>query len=171
MSQPEQNIKEADGVRRTIFIVAGLVAALLIAVIVFFATRPADNRANVAPQLENAIRPGSSEFDQYREKIVVNDVEAFKSPRALGDQIVRLQGTVRNFTGRTINGLEIQGTVVDSQNNPVKQRTIIAIPSRATGANELAPNRTMQVVVLLEGIRMDADLANFRIDVAGVRFQ
>jgi hypothetical protein len=171
MSQPEQSIKEADGVRRTIFIVAGLVAALLIAVIVFFATRPVDNRASVAPQLEGAIRPGSSKFDEYREKIVVNDVEAFKSPRALGDQIVRLQGTVRNFTGRTINGLEIQGTVVDSQNNPVKQRTIIAIPSRATGANELVSNRTMQVVVLLEGIKMDADLANFRIDVAGVRFQ
>nr|MBA2341300.1 hypothetical protein [Pyrinomonadaceae bacterium] len=48
---------------------------------------------------------------------------------------------------------------------------VIAIPSRATGANELAPNRTMQVVVNLEGIRMDADLANFRIDLTGVRFK
>ena len=171
MSQPEQNAKEADGVRRAIFIVSGLVAALLIAVIVFFATRPVDNRTAAAPQLEGAIRPGSSEFEQYGKNVVVDSVEAFKSPRALGDQIVRLQGTVRNFTGRTINGLEIQGTVVDSQNNPVKQRTIIAIPSRATNANELAPNRTMQVIVNLEGIRMDADLANFRIDVAGVRFQ
>lgn len=170
MSQAEQSVKETDNVRRTIFIVSGLVAALLIAGIIYFATRPSNNTAG-PPRLENAIRPGSSEFEQQGRNVVVDSVEAFKSPRALGDQIVRLQGTVRNFSGRTINGLEIQGTVVDSQNNPVKQRTVIAIPSRATGANDLAPNRTMPVVVNLEGIRRDADLANFRIDVTGVRFQ
>ena len=170
MSQAQQSIKEIDNVRRTIFIVSGLVAALLIASVIYFATRPSDN-TTVTPRLEGAIRPGSGEFDEHGKNVVVDSVEAFKSPRALGDQLVRIQGVARNFSGRTLNGLEIQGTVVDSQNNPVKQRTVIAIPSRATGANELAPNRTMQVIVNLEGIKMDADLANFRIDVTGVRFK
>ena len=34
-----------------------------------------------------------------------------------------LHGTVRNFSGRTLNGLEINAVVVDHQGQPVKQRT------------------------------------------------
>jgi hypothetical protein len=75
-----------------------------------------------------------------------------------------LQSTVRNFTGRTITGLELYGAVVDLENKPVKERTVVVIPTRQP---ELEPNKTMPVSVLIEGMK-DSDVrANIKLEVSG----
>ena len=75
-------------------------------------------------------------------KIFLDEPEATEAKRALGDIVMSLQTTVRNVTGKTLNGLEIRAAVVDYQGQPVKQRTVVVIPTRQA---ELAPNKTMQV--------------------------
>ena len=51
---------------------------------------------------------------------------------------MNLQTTVRNFTGRTVNGLEVKAAVVDGEGKPVKQRTVVVIPTKQA---ELLPER------------------------------
>ena len=79
-----------------------------------------------------------------------------------------LHGTVRNFSGRTINGLEITAAVINHQGEAVKQRTVVVIPSRQA---ELEPNKTMPVQVMLEGMTDADDRANIRMQVTAFKFK
>jgi len=76
-----------------------------------------------------------------------------------------LSTTVRNFTGRTITGLEIKGSVVDHDGKTVKENTVIVIPIKQVP--ELEPNKTMHASVLLEGFTDSDDRANIKMEITG----
>jgi hypothetical protein len=141
---------------------------LLIGGLIYLATRPTTGGAGEQQRLEGGIRAGTPEFEQYRERIMLDKPEATQSARPIGDIVMRLTSTVRNFTGRTINGLEIHAAVVDSQGNPVKERTVIVVPTRQP---EIEPNRTMEVPVMLEGMKKEDDRADIKMEVTAVRFK
>jgi hypothetical protein len=167
MVASEKDVEASDESRRKLIIVVAVVAALVIAGVFYFLLR-AGSGSNVEPVLEGAIRPGSPEWDQFHSKIVLDDPEADEAKRALGDIVMNLQTTVRNFTGRTLNGLEIKGAVIDHDGKPVKERTVVVIPGRQ---RELEPNRTMLVTVRLEGMSERDDRANIRMEVTGFKFK
>jgi hypothetical protein len=175
MSGVKTNNDDVDASRRKIFIIAAIVSALLVAALVFWATRSGTNdAAGQQPRLEGAIRADSAEFAQLRDKIVVDfdpDEHAFESPRPVGDIVMTLRPKVRNFTGRTISGLELLATVVDLAGNPVRQRTRIAVPNAETGQAELENNKVLELSILMEGFKKDEVRANIRIEVTGVKFK
>jgi hypothetical protein len=156
-----------DDSRRKLIIIVAVIAAIIIAVVFYFLMR-ASGGGSVEPTLDNAIRAGSPQFTEFQSKIVVDDVEADEAKRALGDIVMSLHGTVRNFSGRTLNGLEITGAVVNHQGQPVKQRTVVVIPARQA---ELEPNKTIPVQIMLEGMTDTDDRANIRMEVTGFRFK
>jgi hypothetical protein len=119
-------------------------------------------------QLGPMLRAGSPEFEKYREKIVLDQPEADEATRAIGDIVMTLRTTVRNFTGRTLNGLEIYAAVVDLEGKPIKERTVTVIPDRRP---ELENNQTMPIQVMLEGMSKDAVRANIKMQVTGIRFK
>jgi hypothetical protein len=163
---------ETDSSRKTIFIAVGLASAVLIALLVWWATRPAPPAQQ--PHLDNAIRADSPEFAQWRERVVVDfipDEDAFESPRAAGDIVMTLRPKVRNFSGRTISGLELRATVVDLDGKPVRERTVIAIPNGAAGVAELEPNKVAVVPIMMEGFKQTDVRANIKIEMTGVRFK
>ena len=115
------------------------------------------------------IRAGSPDFEKYKKLIPLDEQEADESPRALGDIVMTLHATARNFTGRTITGLEVHAAVVDHQNQPVKERTVVVLPNSERG--ELEPNKTMFAGVRLEGMSETDDRANIKMEVVGFRFK
>ncbi len=144
-------------------IVVAVVAAVVIGGFFYLLLRK--SVAPSAPQtLQGAIRPGSPDWDKYSKLIARDDPEADEAKRALGDTIMTLQTTVRNFTGKTITGLEMWGAVVDHDGKPVKQRTLVVIPGKQA---ELAPNKTMRVSILIDGFTDEDDRANIKMEVAG----
>ncbi|MGI9108352.1 MAG: hypothetical protein ACR2G4_19160 [Pyrinomonadaceae bacterium] len=171
MSTVKSNYDDAEASRRKIFIIAGIVSALLVAALVFWATRSPTNDPGQQPRLADALRADAPEFAQLRERLVVDfspDDHAFESTRAIGDVVINMTPKVRNFTGRTLNGLELQATVVDLEGNPIQQRTVIAIPARQP---ELEPNKVMEVPIRMEGFKKDQTRANIKVEVTGVRFK
>ena len=151
------------------FVVVALVSAVLVAGLIWLATRPKAQSAD--PRLEGAIRPGSPEFAQFGDRLLLEfdaDQNAFKAPRPLGDVVITMQPTVRNFTGRTINGLELRATALDLAGQTIKERTVIIIPERQA---ELGPNKTMTPTILLEGIKSDNEPASLKMEITGVRFK
>ena len=162
----EHSIPE-DKPRRTLIIVVAVIAAVLIGGFFYLLLRK-----TIAPTpattLEGAIRAGSPEFDPYIKRIAVDDPEADEAKRALGDIVMTLHTTVRNFTGRTINGLEVHAAVVDHQNQIVKDRTLVVIPGRRA---ELEPNKTMYVAINVEGMTDNDDRANIKMEVTAFRFR
>ncbi|HKN82995.1 MAG TPA: hypothetical protein VJW17_06155, partial [Pyrinomonadaceae bacterium] len=153
---------------RTLIIVVAVIAAVVIAGLFYGLMRLGSSRGGGEPTLQGAIRPGSPQWDQYKSQIILDDPEATEAKRALGDIVMSLQTTVRNLSGKTINGLEIRAAVVDYQGQPVKQRTVVVIPTRQP---ELAPNKTMQVPVMLEGMSDTDARANIKMEVTAFKFK
>ena len=168
MATPERQTAETDESQRKIVIVVAVIAAVAIAALFYFLMR-ATGGGSVEPTLEGAIRPGSAEFAANQPKIVLDSPEAYESKRALGDIVMNLQTTVRNFTGRTLSGLEIKGMVVDHQGKPVREHTVVVLPNNHQ--TELEPNRTMPVQVRLEGMTDKDDRANIKMEVTGIKFK
>jgi hypothetical protein len=164
----DKPLEPANESNRTLIILVAVGAAVVIAVLFYLLMRVGSGNTGTNPVLEGAIRPGAPEWQQLKERIVVDSVEADEAKRALGDTVMTLRGTVRNFTGRTLNGLEIKAAVVDHQDKSVKERTVIVVPTRQS---ELAPNKTLGVQVMLEGFKDTDDRANIKMEVTGFRFK
>jgi hypothetical protein len=156
-----------DKPNRTLVIVVAIVAAILIGGFFWVLLRGTMGGPQTV-QLENSIRPGSPDWEKYSSKIVLDDPEADEAKRALGDWVMTLRTTVRNFTGRTIVGLEMRAMVVDHQNQPVKQRTLVIIPGRR---DSLDPNKTMQVGINVEGMTDNDDRANIKMEVTAFQLK
>ena len=166
MAVPDRRI-EASESNRTLIIVVAVAAAVVIALVFYLLMRAGGGRTT-DPGLQGAIRAGSPQFEQYKAQIVLDDPEATEAKRALGDIVMTLQTTVRNLSGKTLNGLEIRAAVVDYQGQPVKQRTVVVIPGRQP---ELPPNKTMQVPVMLEGMSDKDARATIKMEVTGFKFK
>ena len=72
---------------------------------------------------------------------------------------------MRNETGRTINGLELRGAVLDAQGAVIRERTVVVVPAQQVA---LAPGETMNVRILLEGLDPNRDRADTHVEVTGV---
>jgi len=158
---------EATESNRTLIIVVAVVAAIVIAGVFYVLMRLSGGNT---PEytLQGAIRAGSPQFEEYKARIVLDDPEATEAKRALGDIVMELSTTVRNLTGKTLNGLEVRAAVVDYEAKPIKERTVVVIPTRQP---ELSPNKTMQVIIKLEGFKETDARANIKMEVAGFRFK
>jgi hypothetical protein len=159
---------ETSGSHRTVIIVVAVAAAVVVAIFIGFLMWASAGRGEGEPTLQGAIRSGSPEFEKNQPNIVLDEPEAFEAKRALGDLTMTLRTTVRNLTGKTINGLEIYGAVVDYEGKPIKQRTVVVVPTRQP---ELPPNKTMQVQMMLEGMSENDPRANIKMEVTGFKFK
>lgn len=167
MTNPERQLPDADDSRRKLIIIVAVIAAVAIAGL-FYVLLNTIGSGTVAPALEGAIRKGSPEFEQYASKIVLDKPEAYESKQALGGIVMNLQTTARNFTGRTLSGLEISGIVVDHQGKPINQRAVVVIPTRQP---ELENNRNIAITVMLDGMTDKDDRANIQMEVTGFKFK
>ena len=167
MAVPDRRIETSES-NRTLIIVVAVIAAIVIAGLFYglmylSSSGPAPNAA-----LQGAIRAGSPQFEENRKNIVLDDPEAVEAKRALGDLTMTLQTTVRNLTGKTLTGLEIRAAVVDYEGKPVKQRNVMVIPGKQP---ELAPNKTLPVAVMLDGMSDTDARANIQMEVTGFKFK
>jgi len=105
MAVPDRRI-EASESNRTLIIVVAVIAAIAIAGLFYGLMRFAGGGQNAAARLQGAFRAGSPQFEANKPNIVLDDPEATEAKRALGDITMTLQTTVRNLTGKTLNGLE-----------------------------------------------------------------
>lgn len=168
MSTTERDIAEKNRTTWTIYVSVGIISLLLIGGIIYIAKRPGATGAEQV-KLDGALRPGSPEFEKYKALITVDKPEATEGARAIGDIQMRLTTTVRNFTGKTIDGLEMRAAVVDMEGKSVKERTVTIIPNNVTGVQELEPNKTLAVPIVLEGMSKEADRANILMEVTAIR--
>ena len=148
---------------RTLIIVVAVIAAVVIGGVFYILLRKSV-ATGPPPSLLGAVRKGSADWDKYIKQIALDDPEADEAKRALGDTVMTLHTTARNFTGRTITGLEIKGSVVDSDGKPVKERTLVVVPGRQP---ELDPLKTMKVSIMIDGFTDSDNRANIKMEVTG----
>ncbi len=158
----EHSIPEEKS-RTTLIVVVAAIAAVVIGGFFYLLLRKSVATGPL-PRLPGAVRAGSPEWDKHIKLIALDDPEADEAKRALGDTVMTLHTTARNFTGRTITGLEVRGAVVDHDGKVVKERTVVVIPGRQ---QELEPNKTIKVSIMIDGFTDEDDRANIKMEVTG----
>jgi hypothetical protein len=167
MTAQDRRLEESES-RRTLIIVVAVAAAVVIALFFYLLMRAGGSDGGGEPRLQGAFRAGSPEFEQYKTQIVLDDPEATEAKRALGDWVMSLSTTVRNLSNKTLSGLEIRGAVVDHSGQAVKERIVIVVPTRQA---ELAPNKTMPVTMMLEGMKDTDDRADIKMEITALKFK
>jgi hypothetical protein len=169
MSTFMQEPKEEKGVSK---ILIGAMTAAILAVIVAIALFSLKPSGVLIEQdaLEGAFREGSPEFANYTKKISAQTEEdrTTKSATAMGGLMMSIGGIVRNYTGKTIVGLELKVTVVDTFGNPLREKTTLVIPKQK---EFLDNNEALPVRVTVEGIDPKADIANIRWKVTAIKIE
>lgn len=163
MSSFGRSREEGDKSRRIIFIAVGLVAAVLVAGLAYWASRP--SAAPGEERLEGAVRPGSPDFPGADRLIVEFDPNqnAEIGPTALGPWAVTFLPVVRNFTGRTVSGLEFRLTGTDIKGQTIRERIAI-------NREEIGPNRVARPGLSMN-FPQDNRPANLKLELTGVRFK
>ena len=161
LSAFERSTEEGDKSRRYIFIAVGVIAALLVAGLAYWASRPV--AAPGEERLEGAVRAGSPGFPGPDKLIVefIPDENAVMGVNALGNYVVTLKPTVRNFTGRAVSGLEFHASGMDTNGKVIRERTFARdvdiepnrITSPSLGLNFPPDNRPAQLKLELTGVR------------------
>ena len=167
MAASDRRIETTES-NRTLIIIVAVAAAIVVAIFIGFLMWASSGRGGGEPTLQGAVRAGSPEFDKNKPNIVLDEPEGFEAKRALGDLTMTLRTTVRNLTGKTLTGLEVYGAVVDYDGKPIKQRTVVVVPTRQP---ELAPNKTMLVQMMLEGMSDTDPRAQIKMEVTGFKFK
>jgi len=153
--------------------ILGLLLAILLALALRegFVKLTKPGQSHLAPgaiqRLEGALRTGHGEFEQYRDRIVIEQPQALAAARTTDDLALELSASVRNHTGRVIKGLEVRGTVVGEQGELVSEQIAVIIPTQQTA---IEPNEAVNARFLLEGVRPEAARASVRLEVTGVIF-
>lgn len=120
--------------------------------------------------LAGAVREGSPEFEVLTKRIVAEtDAEnTWFSPVGTGTVMMNIAGKIRNYSDKSLTGLEIRVSVVDSSNKVVKDKTVAVIP---TQAKKLDPKQEMNVTIAIEGFSPDDDRANIRWKVTAIKVE
>ena len=154
--------EERDGSRLVIYGAVALVALLLIGGLAYLASRPSAKPGQ--EKLAGAIRPGEAGWPG--DKLVVDfdpDENATIGGNALGNYVVTMKPTVRNFTGRVVNGLEFHAAGLDLKGNTIRERSFVA-------EQEIEPNRTASPPIGLN-FPPDNRPAQLKLELTGVRFK
>jgi hypothetical protein len=155
--------EERDSSHLVIYGAVALFALLLIGGLSYLASRPSARPGD--ERLEGAVRPGSPDYPDAGMLVVEFDPNenALIGPTALGPWAVTFKPVVRNFTGRTITGLEFRVAGLDPKGNVIRERIAI-------NRDEIEPNK-VHTPPLGINFPQDNKPADLKLELTGVRFK
>jgi hypothetical protein len=158
---PVRNVEKDRS--RLIIIISGVAVFVVIGLIILQRMCAAQsNRIEMA-------RAGSTEFDSYKELLVVSNVEKVTGERLTGSKYGRIKCRIQNAGERMVIGLELIASAVGYDNEEYRKRTVRVIPSEVTGRETLEPGEVMDVEINLEPIPDPVQIQDMIIVVAGLK--
>ena len=88
------------------------------------------------------------------------------SPVGTGGIMMNIAGRIRNNSDKTLTGLEIKASVIDSFGKVVKDNTVLVVPNQKA---KLAPKEQMNVTIRIDGFKRDDDRAQIRWKVTAIK--
>ena len=167
METLEQHNAPKKGINK-IFIFAFIIAALAIGGVIWLISLKPSMQQQVEVTMDGAFREGSPEFVALTKKIAIQTDEdrTMESPIGLGTIVMSIGGKIKNLTGKTVTGLEINVAVIDTFGKPVKDKTLIVVPNQYTRLNT---DEVADITVRIDGFDPKADRANIRWKVTAIK--
>ncbi len=162
-----ENSVEKGGINKG-FLIGGVIGVLVIAALIVIGIvfwPPKQDQMDAV--LADALREGSPEFQSITKDIIIATGEnTGQSPNAFGRISMFISGNIRNKGNRVINGLEVNVAVVDINNNVVKEKRVLVVPTQIP---QLGPSESIPITLSLDGFDPKDDRANIRWKVTAIR--
>ena len=120
------------------------------------------------PRLEDSLRAGNADFEELREKVLVQHLVGVEKMHPFNNRAIELTATVTNNTGRTITGMELRGAIADSQGSLIRERTVVVIPARQT---VLEPDEAKNVRIVIKNMDPNFQRGHISLEVTALRFE
>jgi len=151
------------------FLIAILIAVLVVAggVLLIWKFKPSMQEQQ-EQALVGAVRENSPGFDALTKKIIIETDKdnTIESPVGTGYMMMNIAGFIRNYSDKTIAGLEIRVSVLDSFDKVVKDSTMTVVP---TQQKTLPPKGEMHVTMRIDGFNPSDDRARIRWKVTAIK--
>jgi hypothetical protein len=156
--------------RWPILVLAAVITALLtisMAGLYYLAATQSEVNSDTEPRLEGALYAGQPEFEEFRQRIAIEQLVGTEKVHPFDTLAVAMTATVRNNTGRNISGLELRGAILDRNNSSVRERTVVVIPQRQ---KILESGEAINTRILLDAMDKESDRAHLVLEVTAIRF-
>jgi hypothetical protein len=162
-----ENKTEKGGVNKAGLLIGALIGVALLGLVIWLITGPSRDE-QIANVLEGSYHEGTPEFELITKDIIISTREdTVESPNAFGTISMFIKGRIRNKGTRVINGLEVNVSVVDRNDQVVREKRVLVIPSQY---EKLNPGETIDPVTLsIDGFSKKDDRANIRWKVTAIR--
>ena len=158
--------KEKRGIN-WIFIIGGIVGVVILGAAIWVLSWQPSIDEQKAAILQGSFHEGSTEFAQITKDIIISTGDdTLVSPNAFGSISMYIKGKIRNKGARVIDGLEINVAVVDSFEEPIREKRMLVVP---TQVSQLGPGETINVSLEISGFTRKDDRANIRWKVTAIR--
>lgn len=163
-----QENKENSGAPKLFWIVMVIGVLIFGGLIAYFLSQPTPLVQEV--KLQNAVRAGAPEFEALKSRVLVLEQRDLgtQAQNAAGGIEMRLPAVVKNFSGKTLTGLEVVASVVDDDDKMIKEKTAILIP---TQIDPIENNKSALVSVSIAGFSPKDNRANFKYRVTAIKVE
>ncbi len=163
-----QENKEKQSTPKLFWIVMVIGIMVFGGLVAYFLSQPTPVVQEV--KLQNAVREGSSEFEALKSRVLILEQPdlSMESQNAAGGITMTLRGVVKNFSGKTLTGLEVVASVVDDKGKVIKDKTAILIPTQVAAVEN---NKSLLVNVDIAGFSPKDNRANFKFRVTAIKVE
>ena len=163
-----QENKEKPGIPKLFWAVMVIGILIFGGLAAYFLSQPTPAPQEV--KLQNAVREGSPEFENLKSRVLVLEQRDLgtQTQSAAGGIEMRLPAVVKNFSGKTLTGLEVVASVVDDSEKVIKEKTVIVIPTQVL---PIENNKSALVIVNIGGFNQKDNRANFKFRVTGIKVE
>ncbi|HKQ72569.1 MAG TPA: FxLYD domain-containing protein [Blastocatellia bacterium] len=164
------NDNEGERDRSRALLVGGAIAALILAVVIaaLVMTNPGGEK-----ERENLVRPGSPEFDAYKDKVAlqIDDDSKMVHPNMIGMWQLAVTATLSNRGDRELTGVEVTGKMIDLEDKVIAHASIRPIPSNRNAP--LKPGESMSVKIKVDAPAKvtEGEVKDILMELSGLRFQ
>ena len=152
-------------------LVGGVIALVVIGgVSAWWLTRAPSIEDQQAKLLVGALREGSPEFANLAKNIQIarDDDHTVESPTGQGTISMFIRGNVYNKTGKTITLLEVTVSIINQQNQSIRDKAVLVVPVQH---GQIAPGESTTVDVQMGGFDRTEDRANINFKVTGIKVE
>lgn len=152
------------------------IAALLIGLVVIgagiwvlsFKPSMDDQSAQI---LQGTLREGSPGFEELSKNILISRDEknTIESPTGLGTISMFIRGNILNRTGKTIDVLQVNVSVINQKNEKIREKDVIVVPAQQQ--QPIASGETVPITLTLDGFAPKDDRANINFKVKAIKVE
>src|SRR4051812_42855715 len=111
-------------------IIGALIGLMLVGGAIWWLSRTPTVVDQTAKILQGALREGSPEFANIAKGILISrdDDHTVESPTGRGTISMYIRGNILNRTGKTITALEVNVSVINQQNQSIRDKAVLVVP-------------------------------------------